>query len=203
MVGWELSQQWIGGRPGRLLPTIANCDATIFIPSTSAYSTEITCFVYNSHFCLCGGQLQVWWTNLGYQCSTKDRLYNRCKKLVFIIENIHFEEVSLLITSEAEGRASSTENKGKSWVWAAGPPAVVTLLRGSYLWNRKPDWQAVFFGGYPPSLLPCKGPMPNHASTHYGTWRVLPGGCHKCSACCFSVTTGPIALKFGMQLGTH
>ena len=26
-------------------------------------------------------------------------------------------------------------------------PAVVTLLRGLYLWNRKPDWQAVFFGG--------------------------------------------------------
>ena len=33
----------------------------------------------------------------------------------------------------------------------AGPPArrpaVVTLLRDLYLWNRKPDWQAVFFGG--------------------------------------------------------
>ena len=45
----------------------------------------------------------------------------------------------------------------------------------------------------------------NTASTHCGTWRVLPelGGCHKCSACCFSVTAGPIALKFGMQLGTH
>ena len=28
----------------------------------------------------------------------------------------------------------------------------------------------------PPSLLPCMGPMPNHASTHCGTWRVLPGG---------------------------
>ena len=28
----------------------------------------------------------------------------------------------------------------------------------------------------PPSLLPCMGPMPNHASTHYSTWRVLPGG---------------------------
>ena len=26
---------------------------------------------------------------------------------------------------------------------------------------------------------------------------------HKCSACCFSVTVGPIALKFGMHLGTH
>ena len=28
----------------------------------------------------------------------------------------------------------------------------------------------------PPFLLPCMGPMPNHASTHCGTWRVLPGG---------------------------
>ena len=55
--------------------------------------------------------------------------------------------------------------------------------------------------GTPISLLPCMGPMPNHASIHCGTWRVLPGGCHKCSACCFSVTAGPIALKFGMQLG--
>ena len=26
---------------------------------------------------------------------------------------------------------------------------------------------------------------------------------HKCSACCFSVTVGPIASKFGMHLGTH
>ena len=34
----------------------------------------------------------------------------------------------------------------------AGRPAVVTLLRGLYLWNRKPDWQAVFFGGYPHSF---------------------------------------------------
>ena len=58
-----------------------------------------------------------------------------------------FAGPNVVITSEAEGRASSTENKGKSWVWAAGPP--VTLLRGLYLWNRKPDWQAVFFGGYP------------------------------------------------------
>ena len=28
----------------------------------------------------------------------------------------------------------------------------------------------------PPSLLPCMEPMPNHASTQCGTWRVLPGG---------------------------
>ena len=28
----------------------------------------------------------------------------------------------------------------------------------------------------PPFLLPCMGPMPNHASTHCGTWCVPPGG---------------------------
>ena len=31
----------------------------------------------------------------------------------------------------------------------------------------------------PPFLLPCMGPMPNHASTHCGTWRVPPVGCPK------------------------
>ena len=53
----------------------------------------------------------------------------------------------------------------------------------------------------PTSLLPssstCMGPMPNHVSAYCGTWRVPPVGCHKFSACCFSVTAGPIALKFG------
>ena len=77
------------------------------------------------------------------------------------------------ITSEAEGRASSTENKGKSWVWATGRghafERLISLepkarLTGGLLW-----W-------VPPFLLPCMGPMPNHASTHCGTWRVLPGG---------------------------
>ena len=55
----------------------------------------------------------------------------------------------------------------------------------------------------PPSLLPCMGPMPNRASTYCGTWRVPPGGCHKFSACCFSVTAGPIVLKFCIHLGPH
>ena len=55
----------------------------------------------------------------------------------------------------------------------------------------------------PPSLLPCMGSMPNHTSTHCGTWRVAPVGCPKFAACCFSVTAGPIALKFCMRLGSH
>ena len=69
-------------------------------------------------------------------------------------------------------------------------PAVVTLLRGLYIWNRKPDWQAVSFGGYP------------HPFCHeWDQCRIMPvptvargachlEGCHKCSACCFSVTAG-------------
>ena len=60
-----------------------------------------------------------------------------------------FYHTLALITSEREARSEFLTLK--IWVWAAGrpagPPAVVTLLRGLYLWNRKPDWQAVFFGG--------------------------------------------------------
>ena len=63
--------------------------------------------------------------------------------------------------------------------------------------------QAVFFGGYPHSF--CRV---------WDQYRIMPvptvargacylEGCHKYSACCFSVTAGPIAFKFGKQLGTH
>ena len=99
---------------------------------------------------------------------------------------------------------SSTENKENPEYerpagWPAGRPAgrghaferLISLEPKARLTSGLLWW-------VPPSLLPCMGPMPNHASTHCGTWRVLPGGCHKCSACCFSVTAGPIALKFGM-----
>ena len=107
----------------------------------------------------------------------------------------------IFVTSEAEGRASSTENKGKSWVWATGRPAgrpagrpVVTLLRDLYLWNRKPDWQAVnrkpdwqavFFGGYPHPFCrvwdQCRiMPVPTVARG-----ACYLGGCHKCSRLLF------------------
>ena len=59
--------------------------------------------------------------------------------------------------------------KRKSWVWATGRPAVVTLLRGLYLWNRKPDWQAVFFGGYP---IPSTVYVTNAESCQYPLWHV-------------------------------
>ena len=40
----------------------------------------------------------------------------------------------------------------------AGRPAVVTLLGGLYLWNRKPDWQAVFLRARQADKL-CSGSM--------------------------------------------
>ena len=46
--------------------------------------------------------------------------------------------LNVFITSEREARSEFlliyTKNLSMS-----GPPAVVTLLRGLYLWNRKPD----------------------------------------------------------------
>ena len=51
-----------------------------------------------------------------------------------------------------------------------------------------------------PIPLECRGAMPNHASTFYGTWRVPPVECHKFPSC-FSVTAGPTVLKFCMRLG--
>ena len=52
-----------------------------------------------------------------------------------------------MITSEAEGLASFYWEQ-EEILSMSGRPAVVTLLRGLYLWNRKPAWQAVFFGGF-------------------------------------------------------
>ena len=180
----------------------------------------------------------------------------------------------------------------------ASPPAVVTHLRGLYLWNQSPidkrsslmgtpipstvygtiaescqylvwhvaraarrvsqifrllflgnDWAdcaeilyalgaplvtayAVFTGGVSPHVRTCRD-TPHTALLYlgngladcvqiwYGGWGSLTkcfpqvmGGVHlhvrtcasvsdKCSACCHSVTVGPIELKFGMQLETH
>ena len=64
------------------------------------------------------------------------------------------QENQIVFTSEREARSEFlliyTKNLSRYERPArrpAGPPAVVTLLGGLYLWNRKPDWQAVFFGG--------------------------------------------------------
>ena len=56
----------------------------------------------------------------------------------------------MVITSEREARSEFlliyTNNLRMSGR-PAGRPAVVTLLGGLYLWNRKHDCQAVFFVG--------------------------------------------------------
>ena len=55
---------------------------------------------------------------------------------------LDFEVLRAMITSELEARSEFlliyTKNLSMSGR-PAGPPAVVTLLRGLYLWNRKPD----------------------------------------------------------------
>ena len=85
----------------------------------------------------------------------------------------------------------------------AGRPAVVTLLRDLYLWNQKPDWQAVFFRGYPHPFCRVWDQCRIMLVPTVARGACYLGGGHKCSACCFSVTAGPIALKFGMHSGTH
>ena len=109
-----------------------------------------------------------------------------------------------MVTSEREARSEFlliyTKNLSMS-----GRPARRPWLR---------FWEAYISGTVSPidkrsSLV--GNPIP---SAVYGTnaeacqcllWHVArtTWGCHKCSACCFSVTAGPIALKFGMHLGTH
>ena len=113
-----------------------------------------------------------------------------------ILQEVVFSTLGM-VTSEAEGRASSTENKilimsgrGHAFERLISLEPKARLTSGLLWW-------------VPPSLLPCMGPMPNRASTYCGTWRVPPGGCHQFSACCFSVTAGPIVLKFCIHLGPH
>ena len=66
----------------------------------------------------------------------------------------------------------------------------------------KTAWPIVFkFGMWVwGSLTKCLPQVKDEVHLHVRTCAPL---FHKCSACCFSVTVGPIALKFGMHLGTH
>ena len=50
------------------------------------------------------------------------------------------------------------------------------------------------------SLTKCLPQVTDGVHLHVRTCAPL---FHKCSACCFSVTVGPIALKFDMHLGTQ
>ena len=63
-------------------------------------------------------------------------------------------------------------------------------------------WPIVFKFGYVGlgSLTKCFPQVIDGVHLHVRTCAPL---FHRYSACCFSVTVGPIALNFGMHLGTH
>ena len=68
-----------------------------------------------------------------------------------------------------------------------------------YLGNGLADCVQIGYVGWG-SLTKCLPQVIDEVHLHVRTCAPL---FHKCSACCFSVTVGPIALKFGMHLGTH
>ena len=68
-----------------------------------------------------------------------------------------------------------------------------------YLGNGLADCVQIWYVGWG-SLTKCLPQVIDEVRLHVRTCAPL---FHKCSACCFSVTVGPIALKFGMYLGTH
>ena len=68
-----------------------------------------------------------------------------------------------------------------------------------YLGNGLTDCVQIWYVGWG-SLTKCLPQVIEGVHLHVRTCSPL---FHKCSACCFSVTVGPIALKFGMHLGTH
>ena len=76
------------------------------------------------------------------------------------------------------------------------PPPHTALL---YLGNGLADCVQIWYAGWG-SLTKCLPQVIDGGHLHVSTCAPL---FHKCSACCFSVTVGPIALKFGMHLGTH
>ena len=68
-----------------------------------------------------------------------------------------------------------------------------------YLGNGLADCVQIWYVGWG-SLTKCLPQVIGGVHLHVRTCAPL---FHKCFACCFSVTVGPIALKFGMHLGTH
>ena len=68
-----------------------------------------------------------------------------------------------------------------------------------YLGNGLVDCVQIWYVGWG-SLTKCLPQVMDGVHLHVRTCAPL---FHKCSPCCFSVTAGPIALKFGMHLGTH
>ena len=68
-----------------------------------------------------------------------------------------------------------------------------------YLGNGLADCVQIWYVGWG-SQTKCLPQVIDEVHLHVRTCAPL---FLKCSACCFSVTVGPIALKFGMHMGTH
>ena len=68
-----------------------------------------------------------------------------------------------------------------------------------YLGNGLVDCVQIWYVGWG-SLTKCLPQVMDGVHLHVRTCAPL---FHKCSPCCFSITAGPIALKFGMHLGNH
>ena len=68
-----------------------------------------------------------------------------------------------------------------------------------YLRNGLADCAQIWCVGWG-SLTKCLSQVIGGVHLHVRTCAPLS---HKCSACCHSVTIGPVALKFGMRLETH
>ena len=68
-----------------------------------------------------------------------------------------------------------------------------------YLGNGLADCVQIWYMGWG-SLTKCLPQVIDGVHLHVRTCAPL---FHKCSACCFLVTVGPISLKFGMHLGTY
>ena len=68
-----------------------------------------------------------------------------------------------------------------------------------YLGNGLADYVQIWYVGWG-SLTDCLPQVMDGVHPHVRTCAPL---FHKCPPCCFSVMAGPIALKFGVHLGTH
>ena len=87
-------------------------------------------------------------------------------------------------------------NTSHGWAISARAHVQTALL---YLRIGLADCVQIWYVGWG-SLTKCLPLVIDGVHLHVRTCAPL---FHKCSAGCFSVTVGPIALKFGMHLGTH
>ena len=78
---------------------------------------------------------------------------------------------------------------------------MLQMFRLLFLGNGWADCVQIWYMGWG-SLTKCLPNVMDGVHLHVRTCRCTTLF-HKCSACCFSVTSGPIALKFGVHLGTY